>query len=78
MLKVTASHIDAKWQLAAQPFAIVANGEWDQSYRVGGDSDNGFYAIASGFGCGRNATTPEAAIKSLLLSNGCFAISVQS
>ena len=77
-LTVSAKHIDPRWQLDAVPFAISANGEWDQSYRVSGSFETGgYYAIATNFGCGHNAPTPERAIRSLLQANGCTAINIE-
>jgi len=77
MFKVSASHPNPKWQLSAEPFANVDAGEWGD-YRVKHDKALGWYAIAPNFGCGRNASTPERAITSLLAANGCTAILVEA
>jgi len=77
VLIVSASHPVPKWQLTKQPFLLVEAGEWSQSYRVGGDKEHGYYAIATGFGCGKTHKTPKDAIHSLLLDNGCRAIHIE-
>jgi len=77
MIIVSANHSSADWTLVNQPFAVVESGEFG-AYRVGGDSANGYYAIAPKFGCGRNANSPESAIRNLVLSNGCTSFTAQT
>ena len=74
MFNVSAEHIAPEWCLSNVAFANVDEGEWS-SYRV--KSSNGeWYAIAPQFGCGHNKPTAEAAIRSLLLANGCHSIQI--
>lgn len=71
--KVSASHIAADWALVDAIFAF--NCETD--FRLGGNERHGFHASAPRFGCGKSASTPERAIRSLLLDNGCADIRVE-
>lgn len=73
-LIVSTRHADPRWRLDCQVFAIVENGEWNQSYRIGGDRENGYYAVASHFGCGKTRRTPMEAIRQLAFDNGCTSI----
>lgn len=74
MLIVSTTHKVETWQLNNQPFALVEQGEWDREYRVGGDHANGYYAIATNFGCGKTRATPQEAIRHLMYDNGCTSV----
>ncbi len=76
MFLVSAQHIAPEWTLTNEAFADVTLGEW-ASHRVNGDAVNGYYAIAPHFGCGHTKPTKEAAIRSLLLANGCHTVCIK-
>lgn len=75
-LSVSASHVSPDYRLDGVAFAVISQGGTFGAYRVGGDADGGFYAIAPKFGCGKTAKTPADAIRSLLIDNGCQSIEV--
>ena len=74
-MKVWCNHQHDQFILNGADFAIVEEGDFNQSYRIGGDANNGYYAIATGFGCGRTCPTITEAIRSLLFSHNCFDVS---
>lgn len=72
-VKVSTSHKVADYALQHVPFAIVEQGEFGD-YRVSGDAENGYYASAPCFGCGKTCKTVEAAIRQLVYDNGCLSV----
>ena len=74
-MKVWCNHQYDQFRLDGVDFAIVEKGEYNQSYRVGGDANNGYYANAVDFGCGRTCPTVNDAIRSLLFNHNCYDIS---
>lgn len=75
---VSASHVSPNWRLDSVRFSVIADGDAHQSYRVGGDAENGYYAIAPQYGCSKSRSTPELAIRSLLTDNGCTCIHIRA
>lgn len=66
-INVTATHANADYNslLNDTPFTTT-----DSDFRICGDAANGYYAKARALGCGKDAASPEAAIRSLLMDNG--------
>ena len=66
--KVSANHVDAKWQLAD---AIVSVDYHD--YRSYGGEEE-YSVTLPRFGCGKSYPNAESAIRGLLYANGCTSV----
>ena len=71
---VTASHVNADYASIMQG-ATFAD-DYNSEYRICRD-ETGYYARGRLLGCGRTCSTPEAAIRSLLVDNGYTNICVK-
>lgn len=66
-INVTATHANADYDslLTDTPFTFT-----DSDFRICGNAASGYYAKVRALGCGKDAASPEAAIRSLLMDNG--------
>lgn len=64
MYLVSADHKTAEYRLKDAAISVARDGDL-------------FYVSLAPFGCGKSRATPEAAIRELLTSNGCFNIRIR-